>query len=112
MNRFDVTVLAIRRRRDRRRPFEVRWKAAGQARSKSFLTMALADSYRAEIVLAARKGQSRAVQPPPLDDRFFEGVYWVGCAARFRVRAVRSWSFSAQPPAEPGWHLSVHPALQ
>jgi hypothetical protein len=56
MNRFDVSVYAIRRRRGRRRPFEVRWQAAGRARSKSFLTRALADSYRAELVRAARKG--------------------------------------------------------
>ncbi len=56
MNKFDVTVYAIRRRPGRRRPFEVRWKAAGRARSKSFLTRALADSYRAELVRAARKG--------------------------------------------------------
>src|SRR5450755_892844 len=56
MNRFDVSVYAIRRRRGRRRPFEVRWRAAGRARSKSFLTRALADSYRAELVRAARKG--------------------------------------------------------
>jgi hypothetical protein len=38
MNRFDLSVYAIRRRRGRRRPFEVRWRAAGQARSKSFIT--------------------------------------------------------------------------
>ena len=56
MNRFDVSVHAIRRRRGRRRPFEVRWQAAGRARSKSFITRALADSYRAELVRAARKG--------------------------------------------------------
>ena len=56
MNRFDVSVYAIRRRRGRRRPFEVRWQAAGRARSKSFITRALADSYRAELVRAARKG--------------------------------------------------------
>jgi hypothetical protein len=56
MNRFDVSVYAIRRRRGHRRPFEVRWQAAGRARSKSFLTRALADSYRAELVRAARKG--------------------------------------------------------
>jgi integrase len=56
MNRFDVIVYAIRRRRGRRRPFEVRWKAVGRARSKSFITRALADSYRAELVRAARKG--------------------------------------------------------
>jgi hypothetical protein len=46
MNRFDVRIHAIRRRRDRRRPFEVRWHAAGRDRSRSFLTRGLADSYR------------------------------------------------------------------
>jgi hypothetical protein len=56
VNRFDVSVYAIRRRRGRRRTFEVRWKAAGQARSKSFTARGLADSYRAELVRAARRG--------------------------------------------------------
>jgi hypothetical protein len=56
MNVFDVRVYAIRRRLDRRRPFEVRWHAAGRTRSRSFLTRRLADSYRAELVRAARKG--------------------------------------------------------
>jgi hypothetical protein len=56
MNRFDVSVYAIRCRGGRRRPFEVRWQAAGRARSKSFITRTLADSYRAELVRAARKG--------------------------------------------------------
>lgn len=56
MNVFDVRVYAIRRRTDRRRPFEVRWHAAGRARSRSFITRRLADSYRAELVRAARQG--------------------------------------------------------
>jgi integrase len=56
VNRFDVSVYAIRRRAGRRRPFEVRWKAAGRSRSKSFITRRLADSYRAELVRAARTG--------------------------------------------------------
>jgi hypothetical protein len=34
----------------------VRWKAAGRVRSKSFVTRALADSYRAELLRAARRG--------------------------------------------------------
>ena len=55
MNTFDVRIHAIRRRRNRRRPFEVRWHAAGRARSRSFVTRALADSYRAELVRAARR---------------------------------------------------------
>jgi hypothetical protein len=56
VNRFDVSVYAIRRRTGRRRPFEVRWRAAGRSRSKSFITRKLADSYRAELVRAARMG--------------------------------------------------------
>jgi hypothetical protein len=56
VNAFNVRIYTIRRRKGRRRPFEVRWVAAGQARSKSFITRALADSYRAELVRAARKG--------------------------------------------------------
>jgi len=56
VSRFDVSVYAIRRRRDRRRPFEVRWRAAARTRSRSFLTRALAESYRAEPIRAARLG--------------------------------------------------------
>jgi hypothetical protein len=56
VNRFDVSVYAIRRRAGRRRPFEVRWRAAGRSKSKSFITRGLADSYRAELVRAARTG--------------------------------------------------------
>jgi hypothetical protein len=56
MNGFDVRVYAIRHRTDRRRPFEVRWHAAGRTWSRSFITRALADSYRAELVRAARLG--------------------------------------------------------
>jgi integrase len=56
VNTVDVRVHAIRRRKDRRRPFELRWHVGASAKSKSFLTSALADSYRAELVRAARKG--------------------------------------------------------
>ena len=56
MNAFDVRIHAIRRRKNKRRPFEVRWRVAGRDKSKSFLTRALADSYRAELVRAARQG--------------------------------------------------------
>jgi hypothetical protein len=56
MNAFDVRIHTIRRRKNKRRPFEVRWRVAGRDKSKSFLTRALADSYRAELVRAARQG--------------------------------------------------------
>ena len=56
MNPFDVRIHAIRRRKARRRPFEVRGRVAGQDKSRSFITRALADSYRAELVRPARRG--------------------------------------------------------
>jgi hypothetical protein len=46
----------MRRRTNRRRPFEVRWHVGGRGRSRSFITWGLADSYRAELVRAARQG--------------------------------------------------------
>jgi integrase len=52
---FDVRVFAIRRRPGRK-AFEVRWRVAGRDRSRSFMTRALADGYRAELVRAARTG--------------------------------------------------------
>ena len=55
MSLFDVRVFAIRRRPGRK-AFEVRWRVAGRDRSRSFVTRALADGYRAELVRAARKG--------------------------------------------------------
>ena len=71
VNKFDVRVYAIRRRPGRRRPFEVRWQAAGRARSKSFITRALADSYRAELIRAARRGLE-------FDPATGEPVLWAG----------------------------------
>jgi hypothetical protein len=55
-HRFDVCVHATRRRPGRRKPFAVRWRAAGRSKSKSFITRKLADSSRAELVRAARMG--------------------------------------------------------
>jgi integrase len=56
MDVFDVRIHAMRRRKDRRRPFEVRWHVGGRGKSRSFITRGLADSYRAELVRAARRG--------------------------------------------------------
>jgi hypothetical protein len=55
MNSFDVRMFAIRRRPGRK-IFEVHWPVAGRDRSRSFPSRALAGSYRAELVRAARKG--------------------------------------------------------
>ena len=62
MSSFDVRVFAIRRRPGRK-SFEVRWRVAGRDRSRSFMTRALADSYRAELVRTARRGLAFARRP-------------------------------------------------
>jgi len=51
---FDIRVFAIRRRSGRK-AFEVRWRVAGRDRSRSLMTRALADSYRAELIRAAQR---------------------------------------------------------
>ena len=55
MSSFDIRVFAIRRRPGRE-TFEVRWRVAARDKSRSFITQALADSYRAELIRAARRG--------------------------------------------------------
>jgi len=79
VNTFDVRIYAIRHGRSHRRPFEVRWHAAGRARSRSFTTRGLADSYRAELVRAARHGLG-------FDPGTGEPVRWVT-----REAATTSW---------------------
>jgi hypothetical protein len=97
MNGFDVRIHAIRRRRDRRRQFEVRWHAAGRDRSKSFLTRGLADSYRAELVRAARQGRE-------FDPATGEPVAWL-----VPDRPVVTWLEHATACTAMKWpHLAPH----
>jgi hypothetical protein len=55
MSSFNVRIFAIRRRAGRR-AFEVRWRVNGRDKSRCFITRALADSYHAELIRAARRG--------------------------------------------------------
>jgi integrase len=57
MTGYDVRFWAIRRRSGRRLPFQLRWSVSGREHSKSFLTKALADAFRAELLSAARAGE-------------------------------------------------------
>lgn len=50
------------RRAGTRTAYRLRWTAAGERRSKSFPTKALADSKRAELMTAARKGEAFDVE--------------------------------------------------
>jgi len=97
VNAFDVRIHTIRRRNGRRRPFEVRRQAAGRARSKSFLTHCLADSYRAELVRAARQGLE-------FDPATGEPLLWAVPAP-----PVTTWLEHAIAYADMKWpHLAPH----
>lgn len=95
MNAFDVRIHVIRRRPDRRRPFEVRWHAAGRARSRSFTTRGLADSYRAQLTRAARKGLDFSPgtgEPASWGTRAPATTSWLDHAAAY---AAMKWPLAA-----------------
>ncbi|SEN11907.1 tyrosine-type recombinase/integrase [Nonomuraea pusilla] len=53
----DVVIWSIRNRKDRAKPYQLRWKVGTEPKSKTFLTKALADSFRADLLKAAKKGE-------------------------------------------------------
>ncbi len=57
MSSYQVRFWAIRKRPERRMSFQLRWVVAGREHSESFLTKALADAFRAELMSAARAGE-------------------------------------------------------
>lgn len=54
---YDVRFWGIRKRAGRRLPYQVRWTVDGRQKAESFLTRALAESFRAELIKAARDGE-------------------------------------------------------
>jgi hypothetical protein len=93
---FDVRVFAIRHR-PARRVFEVRWRVAGGDKSRSFITRALADSYRAELIRAARRGLE-------FDPATGEPLAWAAPAP-----ATVTWYQHAVAYAAMKWpHLAAH----
>ena len=55
---YDVRIWAIRVRKDRPKPYQVRWKAGTGIFAKSFATRGLADSFRSGLVQATRRGEA------------------------------------------------------
>ena len=95
MSAFDVRIHTIRRRPDRRRPFEVRWHAGGRARSRSIITRGLADSYRAELIRAARQGldfSARTGEPASWATRLPATISWLDHAGAY---AAMKWPLAA-----------------
>ena len=55
---YQVQFWKLRESGGRRRPWGVRWVTAGKEHSESYTTKALAESFRAELVRAARAGEA------------------------------------------------------
>ncbi|MFA1548845.1 tyrosine-type recombinase/integrase [Actinomadura chokoriensis] len=73
----DVQFWQIRKRANRRKPWEVRWRVDAAQFSRSFLTKALGETYRAGLVAAARNGElfSLATGEPVSWERTSETFY-------------------------------------
>jgi hypothetical protein len=54
----EVRFRQIEERKDATARFRVRWVVAGRRFGRSFITRGLADSFQAQIIAAARNGQS------------------------------------------------------
>src|SRR5258708_29073794 len=60
----DIQFWQIRERANRRKPFEVRWRVNTSAFSRSYRTLALGETYRANLLLAARAGEVFSLREP------------------------------------------------
>ncbi|MFF8524198.1 tyrosine-type recombinase/integrase [Streptomyces werraensis] len=59
---YDVRVYSIETRRDRPKPYRVRWLVGTQKHSKSYTVKAQADGRRSELMTALRKGEQFDVE--------------------------------------------------
>jgi integrase len=98
----DIQFWQIRKRANRRKPWEVRWRVDSAQFSRSWLTKALAETHRAALVAAAREGAvfSPETGEPVAWSQSAETVYtlargfiasrWVEAAGATRQALVRS----------------------
>jgi hypothetical protein len=59
---YDVRFWSIEVRANRRAPYRVRWVVAGRSFNDSFVTKALADSFRAQLITLANNGEAFDVE--------------------------------------------------
>lgn len=95
---YEVRFWSTRHKTGRRRPYEVRWVVSGESFSRSHVTGPLAESFKSQLVQAARRGegfdestglpesmvrQNRDVTWYELAIEFVD-AHWAGAAARTR----------------------------
>ena len=102
----EVRFRQIEERKDATARFRVRWVVAGRRFGRSFVTRGLADSFQAQIIAAARNGQSFDLEtglPQSLlrinrdvtcyqHAREFLASAWAGAAAKSRVSMIETLS--------------------
>ncbi|WP_182876120.1 tyrosine-type recombinase/integrase [Microbispora sp. H10670] len=103
----DVVIWSIRNRKGRTKPYQLRWRVGAEPKSKAFLTKALADNFRADLLKAAKKGElfdtetglpasllPTAAEKPPMSWYDFAVKYtamrWPSAAAKTRESIVDS----------------------
>jgi integrase len=103
---FDFHPWKIQARKGRKTPYRVRWVVAGRQFGNSFVTMALAESFRAQLITAARKGEGfdtesglpESMERKRLDVSFYEhaaefaAVVWPAAAGTSRVSLIETLS--------------------
>jgi integrase len=104
---YDVRFWRIDVRKDRPTPYRVRWVVSGYRFSDSFRTMALAESFKAQLITLARNGEAfdpESGLPESLvhkqrdvsflaHSREFMALTWNGAAAKSRVSTLETLSF-------------------
>ncbi|GLY14464.1 integrase [Kineosporia sp. NBRC 101677] len=58
----DVRIYSLGIRRDRPKPYTVRWKVGPAPRRQAFITRALAENFRSDLLQAARRGEAFDVE--------------------------------------------------
>lgn len=103
---YDFHPWKIETRKGRKTPYRARWVVAGRQFSDSFLTMALAESFRASLITAARKGEGfdtesglpESMERKRQDVSFYQHAQefttsaWPAVAAKTRVSIIEALS--------------------
>ncbi len=101
---FDFHPWKIQTRAARRTPYRVRWTVAGRQFGTSFVTMALAESFRASLITTARKGEGfdtdsglpESMERTRRDISFYQhaeqftAAVWPAAAAKTRVSIIET----------------------
>ncbi len=80
---YEVRFWEIRANAGKNRPYEVRWVVAGHEKSRSFTTKALARNWLAELVSAAKSGETFDIETGLPKSKLVSSVTWLQHATEF-----------------------------